>query len=88
LFSESLIENWYNPNKLLSLNKDFYLFIIYYKTEEPKQGRQNRRYPFAPKMRLIVPQFIFANTTFAPLVFRIPSIMCAKKKATIVPMLI
>ena len=27
LFSESLIENWYNPNKLLSLNKDFYLFI-------------------------------------------------------------
>ena len=29
LFSESLIENWYNPNKLLSLNKDFYLFIYY-----------------------------------------------------------
>ena len=27
LFSESLIENWYNPNELLSLNKDFYLFI-------------------------------------------------------------
>jgi hypothetical protein len=27
LFSESLIENWYNSNKLLFLNKDFYLFI-------------------------------------------------------------
>ena len=26
-FSESLIENWYNPNKLISLTKDFYSFI-------------------------------------------------------------
>ena len=24
---ESLIENWFNPNKLLSINKDIYLFI-------------------------------------------------------------
>ena len=32
LFSESLTENWYNPNKLLSLNKDFYLFIYLYES--------------------------------------------------------
>ena len=29
LFSESLIENWYNPIKLRSLNKDLYLFILF-----------------------------------------------------------
>jgi hypothetical protein len=27
LISESLFVNWHNPNKLLSLNKDFYLSI-------------------------------------------------------------
>ena len=33
LFSESLIENWYNPNKLLSLNKDFYYYTRLYHGE-------------------------------------------------------
>jgi len=38
----SLIENWYNPNKLFSLNKDFYLFIyllfIYHVTSQIEHG--------------------------------------------------
>ena len=38
LFSESLIENWYNPNKLLSLNKDFYLFIYLFTRQKRLVG--------------------------------------------------
>jgi hypothetical protein len=47
------------------------------------------RYTFARNMHFFLsPQSISANTRFAPLFLKIPSITCAKKNYTIAPMYI
>ena len=38
------------------------------------------RDPFAPKMRPFAQQLFFSNATFAPLVLKLHSIICAKNK--------